>query len=136
MTVDGEQVAALRARAEQLTAQLRQASSALGDISTRVQAVTVTATSADRSITATVGPDGRLRRLELTPQVFEHADARQLAEEIEATIRVAAEEAERRVLDTCSPYVSEESLTAFRNNDFNGAIRRMVEQLPGEDAGR
>ncbi|MGI5147398.1 YbaB/EbfC family nucleoid-associated protein [Plantactinospora sp. CA-294935] len=132
MTVDGEQVAELRARAERLTAQFRQVSSALDEVSARVRAVAVTATSADGSITATVGPEGRLQRLDLGPEVLDYGDARRLAEEIEATIAVAAEEAQRQVFDACRPYVSEESMAAYRNHDFDEAIRRMVERLPEE----
>lgn len=58
--------------------------------------ISVTEESADGLIAATVGARGELRALELDPRVYRGQDAAALAEDILATVRVAAETAGRQ----------------------------------------
>jgi len=87
----------------------------------------VTAVSGDRLVTATVGADGKLRRLLLDPGIYHDPDADQLARTIEETIEVAARGAQERMLELCKPYLPEDVLEAYLTQDPD----RMVQGLAG-----
>jgi len=127
MPVDQPTVDALRERAERLRQQVERATGAYQLITGEMKTMEVTAVSGDRLVTATVGADGKLRRLLLDPGIYHDPDADQLARTIEETIEVAARGAQERMLELCKPYLPEDVLEAYLTQDPD----RMVQGLAG-----
>ncbi|MBB5867550.1 DNA-binding protein YbaB [Allocatelliglobosispora scoriae] len=124
-----EAVARLRARAEELTGQFQQMIGSFDDIAAKTRAVMVTATSGDGLVTATVGSDGRLRKLRLDPRIYHYPHASDLARSIQETIDAAAAEAQRRVVEICAPLVPEETIAPYLERDHEKIMQRMVQDL-------
>jgi len=85
-----------RTRADELVAGYRRSREQLAAVQAALAAVTATAASSDGSVTATVGPQGRLAELTLAPDAYGRHRPRELAEMIvEVTARAAATAAAR-----------------------------------------
>lgn len=85
-----------RARADELVAGYRRSREQLKAVQAALAAVTATAASSDGSVTATVGPQGRLTELTFAADVYRTHRPRELAELIvELTARAAATVAAR-----------------------------------------
>ncbi|GAB2948719.1 hypothetical protein GCM10027280_41700 [Micromonospora polyrhachis] len=129
MSPTPEEVEALRARAERLRGQVERATGAFHKITEDFGRLEVTAVSADRLVTATVGAEGRLRRLVLDPAIYRQSDADHLARTIEETIEVAVNGAQDRVRTVLKDYVPEELIDAHLNRDADGIIGGFTDQL-------
>lgn len=80
----------LRARFDDVYGQYQQLRSGLDTLQTRLAALRVTRRSADGQVTATVGAQGQLIEVELTPAIYRDRDAAALGRKITETIRTAA----------------------------------------------
>ncbi len=118
MTVSEDELIRMRAKAAEVTARVDQLAAELDEVSTRIKAVSVTAKSADQLIRATVGPEGRLTRLELDRDIYTFHTPDELAREIEETIAAAATEAQQRVMAMCRPFVSDDQMQAALSYDY------------------
>jgi DNA-binding protein YbaB len=122
----------LQAHAEELMAQFQRLRDGAAELQRKLQAVTATATSDDRYVTATVGPRGQLIRLELDPRIYRNPNSRQLAATITDTIQRAAADSAEKVAELCKPFLPEQEVRAHLNQDIEGMFRRMdSELLPG-----
>lgn len=117
----------MRARVAEVNERVARMTTDLDDISSNIKAVSVTATSGDDLIRATVGHDGVLTSLELHRDVYDHYDPAELAREIEQTIAAAAKEARQRVMAACRPFVTDEQLQAALNHDYRTLVRGFSE---------
>ncbi|NUT35255.1 MAG: YbaB/EbfC family nucleoid-associated protein [Hamadaea sp.] len=102
MAADRETVEALRSRAEDLRSHVEHAIAGFDGVMAQLKTIEVTAVSADRLVTATVGADGRLRGLRLDPAIYHQPDSTELAHAIHETITVAADAAQRRMVELCA----------------------------------
>lgn len=80
----------LRARFDDVYGQYQQLRSGLDTLQTRLAALRVTRRSADGQVTATVGAQGQLIEVELTPAIYRDRDADVLGRKVTETIRAAA----------------------------------------------
>ncbi|MBB4960449.1 YbaB/EbfC family nucleoid-associated protein [Micromonospora polyrhachis] len=130
MRVDDEMLAAMRARARDLTGQLQRITDSMDGLQERIGQVSVTAVSRDGLVRATVGSDGKPRDLHLDPRIYHDADAAALARTILDTIEVAAAEARERVKEICQPYVDGDSFDSYASGDLTQVMERMRQRLP------
>jgi len=129
MSPTPDEVEALRERAERLRGQVERATGAFHKITEEFGLLEATAVSADRLVTATVGADGRLRRLMLDPAIYRQPDADHLARTIEETIEVAANGVQERVKAMLLDYVPEELVDAHFNRDLDGIVKGFADRL-------
>ncbi|MFI6779895.1 YbaB/EbfC family nucleoid-associated protein [Micromonospora sp. NPDC050276] len=80
----------LRARFDDVYGQYQQLRSGLDTLQTRLAALRVTRRSADGQVTATVGAQGQVIEVELTPAVYRDRDVAALSRKVTETIRAAA----------------------------------------------
>jgi DNA-binding protein YbaB len=126
VSVTEDELIKLRARAAEVTARVHKMTDDLERISREIKAVSVTATSGDKLVKATVGPDGKLTTLELHPEVYDYHPPHELAREIEETIATAAAEAQQRVMALCRPFVSDEQMRAALSHDYQTLVHGML----------
>jgi DNA-binding protein YbaB len=96
----------LRARVDEMMAQVRRMTHEMGDTRKKILEVTATARSEDGLVTATVGPRGHLLELEIDPRIYRRPNSALLAQTIVETVRVAVEQAGQEVfqlLDSFAP---------------------------------
>lgn len=134
--VTAENVARMRARAEELTDQLRRMTSSFDEVANKAQAVEATARSGDGVVIATVGVDGRLRSLHLDPRAFHYPDATELSRSIQETIDAAADEAQRRAMELYRPLLPSETLGSLVERDPKKMLTSLVEGLSGFEGRR
>ena len=89
----------LRAYAREVSDQFESVRAGMADLQRELGAVSVTATSPDGFVTATVGARGQLQRLKLDPRIYRRPDSAALAETITQTVQRAVAEAGRKVQD-------------------------------------
>ncbi|MBB4906426.1 YbaB/EbfC family nucleoid-associated protein [Actinophytocola algeriensis] len=95
-----------------------------------------TAHSADELVTAVVGGRGELLELELDARVFREQDAGGLAASILATVREAAEDAEREATRLAEELVPRRERGADFDPVFGPALHLLNDKsLPGSDHG-
>lgn len=128
MSVSEDDLDRMRTRAADVTARVQQMTAQLDELSQQVKAISVTATSADRLITVTVASDGRLTRLELDRDVYQHHDPDELARQIEEVISVAAAEAQQRMIAACESYVPADQLRAALAHDFRSLVHGISQE--------
>lgn len=123
-------LAAARARAEELQARFDRLREGYADLQRTVLAVRGTATSDDGLVTVTVGPNGQLVDLELSPRIYRRPDARRLAETIVETVMAAAGEAAGKVAEAFRPFAAdEEEVRQHLDLDAGGVVGRLHDQL-------
>jgi DNA-binding protein YbaB len=105
-------VRGMQAYAEQLMSQFQRLRENESGLRQQLREVTATATSADRLVSATVGPGGQLIRLDLDPRVYRNPNSRVLADSITETVRRAAAAAAGKVAELCQPLPPEDELPA------------------------
>jgi DNA-binding protein YbaB len=130
--VDRNEVEQLRAQAERLRGQVERVTGAFHSIIDRFNSLEAMATSADGLVTAVVGADGRLRRLELDPGIYLHPDADELARTIEETIELAASSALEKAQQTLEPYVPANLLDARARRVPDAFIENLSGLLRGQ----
>ncbi len=121
---------ALRARADELTAQFENMRSGMGDLQQKLRAVTGTAASDDGLVKATVGPRGQLIRLDLDPRIYRRPNSKELAATIVDTVQRATGRALAQVEQLCAPFMPDAQLQAHMNFDFEGIFRQLDSDLP------
>lgn len=121
----------LKERAAELMGELERLRAGLDELRRTLLSISVTVTSDDGMVTATVGPRGQLQRLELDPRIYRRPDARALADTIVTTVQRAAAQAQERVEAAVKPYVPPEELREHLNFDLTASMRRMEHQLGG-----
>jgi DNA-binding protein YbaB len=103
------------------------------DLQRRLLAVTASATSDDGLVTVEVGPQGRVRRIDLDPRIYRRPDSRRLAETITGTIQRAADDAAEQLRVVFRPVMADEQIRAYFDNDFDGVAAGLEEELAGGD---
>jgi DNA-binding protein YbaB len=121
----------LKERAAELMGELERLRAGLDELRQKLLSISVTVTSDDGMVTATVGPRGQLQRLELDPRIYRRPDARALADTIVTTVQRAAAQAQARVEAAVKPYVPPEELRGHLNFDLTASMRRMEQELGG-----
>ncbi|MDG4808006.1 YbaB/EbfC family nucleoid-associated protein [Micromonospora sp. WMMD1120] len=116
----------LRARFDDVYGQYQQLRSGLDTLQTRLAELRVTRRSADGQVTATVGAQGRLLGVELTPAVYRDRDAGALGRKITETIQDAAEAAADATRDLVAETMPAGSGSAdfLRTGDFGTLLGR------------
>ncbi|MGC5029775.1 YbaB/EbfC family nucleoid-associated protein [Micromonospora sp. DT229] len=117
---------ALRARFDEVHGQYQQLRSSLDELQTRLAQLRVTQRSDDGQVTATVGAQGELISVELSPAVYRDQDPKALSAKITATVRRAAAAATTATQDLVSSYLPARSGTAdfLRTGDFGTLLGR------------
>ncbi|NUT20413.1 MAG: YbaB/EbfC family nucleoid-associated protein [Hamadaea sp.] len=128
MAADREMVESLRSRAELLRGQVERATSSFSSVLTQLRTIEVTAVSADRLVTVVVGADGKLRSLRLDPGIYHQPDSVELANTIEETIRVAADAAQKRMIELCEPLLPPE---LAGRPELAGSPEQLLESITG-----
>jgi DNA-binding protein YbaB len=126
-------IEAMRSRVAEAMEHLERLRAGYTELHHGLQAVSATATSDDGLVTVTVGPQGRVVRLELDPRIYRRPDSRRLAETITATIKHAADEAELKVRRLCRPFMADEEITAHLTGDVDALVRRLEDELVRDD---
>ncbi|SDO97924.1 Conserved DNA-binding protein YbaB [Klenkia soli] len=121
----------VRAYADQLQVDLAALVEQGPELARRARAVVATETSPDGLVSVTVGPQGRVVRLDLDPRVFRDRDARRLADLITETIEHAVWTAEDRVVELLSGVADREQVRAVLNGDDERVVDVMHDQLLG-----
>lgn len=134
MDISDADLEALRMQAADAMARLETVRANYADLQRELRGLTVTTTSDDALVTATVGAHGRLVALELDPRIYRRPDSRRLAETITATIQRAADEAAEKVTAMCRPFFPDEDVRAHLNYDIDAVVRRVDEDLLGGGA--
>lgn len=114
---DRSRLAEFRAYADQLQVQVGELLERAPELARRTRAVAATETSPDGLVSVTVGPQGRVVRLDLDPRIYRNQDARALADLITETIEHAAWAAEDRVVEIMSEVADGEQVRAMMNGD-------------------
>jgi DNA-binding protein YbaB len=112
-----------------MSARLRQQAAALHD---QARAIQVTEKSEDGLVSATVGVQGDLLRLDIDPRIYRHPDARELADTITDTVHRAAAAAQEKVIELFEPFFPSEVMKAQLEGDLDEALRQMAAQMRGE----
>ena len=115
-TADRDANHALRARFDEVAAQVQRLRSGLGDLQEQMSALRVSATSRDGNVTATVDARGQLVDLALRKNPS--------ASVIVATVQAAAASAQRQVRDMMSSFLPESSGAMRYLND--GDLRSLL----------
>lgn len=131
MDVSKMDLEGLRMQAADAMARVEKARQSYADLRRELSALTVTTTSADGHVTATVGAHGRLVALDLDPRIYRRPDSRRLAETITATVQRAADAAAGKVAALCRPFFPEEEVRAHLDYDIDEVVRRVDEDLLG-----
>lgn len=95
----------VKARVEEMMAEVRRMAHGIGDVQKKIFQVTATAESEDGLITVTVGPRGHLIDLEIDPRIYRRPDAALLAQTIVETTRRAIEQASEEIANLYNEFV-------------------------------
>ncbi|MGI5525611.1 YbaB/EbfC family nucleoid-associated protein [Micromonospora sp. CA-259024] len=116
----------LRARFDDVYGQYQQLRSGLDNLQARLAELRVTRLSADGQVTATVGAQGQVIAVELTPAVYRDRDAEALSRKITETVRAAATAAAdaTRALVAESMPAGSGSVDFLRTGDFAALLGR------------
>lgn len=128
---DRRPTADFRAYAQQLQLDLRRLVEQGPELARQARAVQATGTSPDGLVSVTVGPQGRVVRLELDPRIYRTQDARALAGLITETIEHAVWTAEDQVVALMSGVADGEQVRAMLNGDDEVVTGIVGEQLRG-----
>ncbi|MEI4272830.1 YbaB/EbfC family nucleoid-associated protein [Klenkia sp. LSe6-5] len=128
---DRRQLDGFRAYSEQLQVKLGALVEQGPELARRARAVQATETSPDGLVSVTVGPQGRVVRLDLDPRIYRNQDARALADLITETIEHAVWTAEDRVVEIMSGVADGEQVRAMMNGDDEQVAAIVDDQLRG-----
>ncbi|GAA4319913.1 YbaB/EbfC family nucleoid-associated protein [Klenkia terrae] len=120
-----------RAYAQQLQLDLRRLVEQGPELARQARAVQATETSPDGLVSVTVGPQGRVVRLDLDPRIYRTQDAGALAALITETIEHAVWTAEDQVVALMSGVADGEQVRAMLNGDDEVVAGIVGEQLRG-----
>ena len=120
-----------RSYAEQLQVDLRRLVEQGPELARRARAVQASETSPDGLVSVTVGPQGRVVRLDLSPRIYRTQDAGALADLITETIEHAVWTAEDRVIELMSGVADGEQVRAMLNGDDELVAGVVDDQLHG-----
>lgn len=129
--LDRQGVAGLRAWSEQLQVRLGDLVEQGPALARRARAVQATETSPDGLVSVTVGPQGRVVRLDLDPRIYRTPDARALADLITETIEHAVWAAEDRVVGIMSAVADGDQVRAMFNGDDEALAGIVDDQIRG-----
>lgn len=129
--LDRQGVAGLRAWSEQLQVKLGDLVEQGPALARRARAVQATETSPDGLVSVTVGPQGRVVRLDLDPRIYRTPDARALADLITETIEHAVWAAEDRVVGIMSAVADGDQVRAMFNGDDEALAGIVDDQIRG-----
>jgi DNA-binding protein YbaB len=129
--LDRHGVAGLRAWSEQLQLKLGVLVEQGPELARRARAVQATETSPDGFVSVTVGPQGRVVRLDLDPRIYRQQDARALADLITETIEHAVWAAEDKVVEVMSEVADADQVRAMLNGDDEQLVGIVDDQLRG-----
>jgi DNA-binding protein YbaB len=129
--LDRQGVAGLRAWSEQLQLKLGVLVEQGPELARRARAVQATETSPDGFVSVTVGPQGRVVRLDLDPRIYRQQDARALADLITETIEHAVWAAEDQVVEVMSEVADADQVRAMLNGDDEQLVGIVDDQLRG-----
>lgn len=124
---------ALRAQAAELMTRFDNMRVGYGSLQQKILKVNATVKSPDGYVTATVGPQGQVLKLELDPRIYRRPNSRELAATITKTIQEAAQKATEQVSELCSPFMPDSQFQAHMNFDFNGVVQQFEQNLPHVD---
>jgi DNA-binding protein YbaB len=133
MDVDADELERARKRAGDAMARMEAIRDGYADLRQRLLAVRAAATSEDGLVTVEVGPQGRVRRIDLDPRIYRRPDSRRLAETITETIQRAADDAAERLRDVFRPVMPDEQIKAYFDNDFAGVAAGLEDELTEGD---
>ena len=128
---DRRPTADFRAYAQQLQLDLRRLVEQGPELARQARAVQATETSPDGLVSVTVGPQGRVVRLDLDPRIYRTQDARALAGLITETIEHAVWTAEDQVVALMSGVADGEQVRAMLNGDDEVVAGIVDDQLRG-----
>ncbi|MEU1727534.1 YbaB/EbfC family nucleoid-associated protein [Actinomadura sp. ATCC 39365] len=129
--MDSPDVAGMRAYGDELRDMFRQIQDVGMELHQQAKAVQVTETSRDGLVSVTVGSRGELIRLDLDPRIYRRPDARQLADTIAETTRLAAERALERVTEIFEPVIPREDFEAHLSGDLETVMARLADRMGG-----
>ncbi|MEU1390750.1 MULTISPECIES: YbaB/EbfC family nucleoid-associated protein [unclassified Nonomuraea] len=129
--MDSPDVAGMRAYGDELRDMFRQIQDVGMELHQQAKAVQVTETSRDGLVSVTVGSRGELIRLDLDPRIYRRPDARQLADTIAETTRLAAERAQERVTEIFEPVIPREDFEAHLSGDLETVMARLADRMGG-----
>jgi DNA-binding protein YbaB len=123
--VQERDLSGLRALAEELTGQVAKLRTGMVDMRNEINALTATVKSPDGYVTATVGPRGKLVRLQLDPRIYRKPDSTALAATITETVQKAAAEAAKKVEAVAAKYAPGVAVGDRLNDDVTERLRRL-----------
>lgn len=126
---DRRQLEDFRAYSEHLQVKLGALVEQGPELARRARTVQATETSPDGLVSVTVGPQGRLVRLDLDPRIYRDQDARALADLITETIEHAVWTAEDRVVEIMSGVADGDQVRAMLNGDDEQVAGIVDDQL-------
>jgi DNA-binding protein YbaB len=125
-------VAGARALAEEMEGKLQRLIEEGPKIKERASALQITEKSKDGLITATVGPNGQLIRLDIDPRIYRRPDARALADAITETIKRAGTKAREEIVGMFTSVLPREQVEAHMSGDMDAVQEQMRKQMRGE----
>lgn len=127
-------IEALRARADELMAQFERMRSGVDDLQQQLKAVDVTVVSEDGFVTVTVGPSGRVTKVEFDPRIYRRPDSRELSTTVTETIQRATETALAEVEELLQPFVPDGQFQAYLDHDLAGVFGQLDRDISGRGA--
>jgi DNA-binding protein YbaB len=125
-------VAAARALAEEMEGKLQRLIEEGPKLKERAAALQITEKSKDGLITATVGPNGQLVRLDIDPRIYRRPDARALADAITETIKRAGTKAREEIVGMFTSVLPRDQIEAHMSGDMDAVQEQMRRQMRGE----
>jgi DNA-binding protein YbaB len=128
----------LRAYAGEVTAQYEQLQQGLTTLQRELAEVAVSATSADKLVTATVGARGQLLALKLDPRIYRRPDSTALSASIVETVQRAVEDAAGQVHRISERHAPGAEVASMLRGELAERFRRfdfIEEQVSGGDDG-
>lgn len=125
-------VAAARALAEEMQGKLQRLIEEGPKLKERASTLQITEKSKDGLITATVGPNGQLIRLDIDPRIYRRPDARALADAITETIKRAGTKAREEIVGMFTSVLPRDQVEAHMSGDMGAVEEQMRRQMRGE----
>jgi DNA-binding protein YbaB len=125
-TADRDANQGLRDRLAEVYGQYDRLRSDLDDLQQRLASLRVSASSADGTVRATVGPRGQLVDLTLDRAIYRDSDSERLARTIVATVQEAAAQTAGHIEELMAGYLPADSgtLRFLRENEFSSLLGR------------
>ena len=114
----------LRAVAREMSEQYDTLRRGMADLQRELRAVSVTVTSSDGHVTATVDARGQLRKLQLDPRIYRRPDSARLAATITETVQRAIAEAAEKVKAVCDRFAPGVDVGSYLRGDIAQRFQR------------